>query len=198
MNYTPEQHEAIFTPDRNLIVTAGAGSGKTRVLVERFVALLDMHLDWPLPSIVAITFTEKAAREMRDRVRQAIEKRIENAQDDASLKRWRDHQAALDSARIGTIHSLCTAILRANAAEVRIDPAFDVLDEADSAILRSEAIEQAVANLVEDHPQAARLLTEYDVETVKRVMRERLAENEWPEADDYLRQWEAEYENTLA
>src|SRR5258707_3467652 len=163
MNFTPEQHEAIFTHDRNLIVTAGAGSGKTRVLVERLVALLDTHQDWPLPSVVAITFTEKAAREMRDRVRQAIEKQIEDAPDDPSLRRWRDHQAALDSARIGTIHSLCTAILRANAAEVRIDPAFDVLDEADAAILRSEAIERAVSHLVENHPEAARLLTEYDV-----------------------------------
>src|SRR5690349_3574901 len=175
MSYTPEQLDAIHTHDHNLIVTAGAGSGKTRVLVDRFVAMLEAHPAWSLPSVVAITFTEKAAREMRDRVRKAIEDRISvasQAQDHAAIRLWRDHQAALDSARIGTIHSLCTSILRSNAAEVRIDPAFDVLDEADAAILRSEAIEQAVSNLVEDHAQAARLLTEYDVETVKKVMRE--------------------------
>src|SRR5215468_8766337 len=109
-DYTHEQHEAIHTHDVNLIVTAGAGSGKTRVLVDRFVALLDAYRDWPLPSLVAITFTEKAAREMRDRVRMAIEKWIELATqeaDDIEIRRWRDHQAALDSARIGTIHSLC-------------------------------------------------------------------------------------------
>src|SRR5438876_6707078 len=105
MTYTAEQHDAIYTHDRNLIVTAGAGSGKTRVLVDRFIALLDAHPDWPLPSLVAITFTEKAAREMRDRVRRAIEQRITQATeaDNADLIRlWRGHEAALDSARIGT------------------------------------------------------------------------------------------------
>src|SRR5258708_12257649 len=79
MNYTPEQHDAVYTHDRNLIVTAGAGSGKTRVLVDRFIAMLEANPDWPLTSLVAITFTEKAAREMRDRVRQAIEQRIADA-----------------------------------------------------------------------------------------------------------------------
>ena len=69
MEFTPDQHEAIFIRERNLIVTAGAGSGKTVVLVERFIRLLDDHRDWLLPELVAITFTEKAAREMRDRVR---------------------------------------------------------------------------------------------------------------------------------
>src|SRR6185436_2744909 len=105
MTYTAEQHDAIFTHDRNLIVTAGAGSGKTRVLVDRFIALLEANPDWPLPSLVAITFTEKAAREMRDRVRQAIEQRIIEAtiaDDEDAIRRWRDHQATLDSARIGT------------------------------------------------------------------------------------------------
>src|SRR5260221_14187500 len=106
MNYTPAQHAAIFTQDRNLIVTAGAGSGKTRVLVDRFVAMLEAHPEWPLASLVAITFTEKAAREMRDRVRLTIEQRIAAAsetEDEAAIRFWRDHEAALDSARIGTI-----------------------------------------------------------------------------------------------
>src|SRR5258708_36421380 len=110
MSYTPEQLDAIHTHDHNLIVTAGAGSGKTRVLVDRFVALLEAHPDWSLPSLVAVTFTEKAAREMRDRVRRAIEDRIvqaSDARDDTAIRRWRDHQSALDSARIGTVHSLC-------------------------------------------------------------------------------------------
>src|SRR5258707_10186649 len=103
MSYTPEQLDAIQTHDHNLIVTAGAGSGKTRVLVDRFVALLEAHPDWPLSSLVAITFTEKAAREMRDRVRQAIEDRLrESTQvgDNKAVARWRDHHAPLDAARI--------------------------------------------------------------------------------------------------
>src|SRR5258708_4009724 len=113
MSYTPEQLAAIYTHDRNLIVTAGAGSGKTRVLVDRFVALLEAYPDWSLPSLVAITFTEKAAREMRDRVRKAIEDRISAANDTHdgdAIRRWRGHQAELASTRLGPLHSLCTSI----------------------------------------------------------------------------------------
>src|SRR5258708_10443687 len=183
----PNQESAITIHDRNLVVTAGAGSGKTRILVERFVALLAAFPEWPLPSLVAITFTEKAAREMRDRVRQAIEKR---ASDDAlpapDRQRWLDHQAALDSARIGTIHSLCTSILRANPAEARIDPAFDVLDEAEAAILRADAIQQGLAQFAET--EAARLLIDYDVNVVKQVLGTLIAEpaESLPQDIDYL------------
>src|SRR5215813_14271096 len=177
-SYTPQQLDAINTHDANLIVTAGAGSGKTRVLVDRFVALLEAHPDWSLPSLVAITFTEKAAREMRDRVRQAIESRISaasEAHDDATIRCWRDHQAALDSARIGTIHSLCTSILRANAAEVEIDPAFAVLDEIEAAILRSDAVEQTLVQISEGGFETVRLLSEYDVQTVGKVLLNQIA-----------------------
>ena len=81
---TKEQLVAIQTQDRSLAVEAGAGTGKTWVLVERFVHLLETHPDWPLDALVAITFTEKAAREMRDRVRRAIEER--SASDNVPLK----------------------------------------------------------------------------------------------------------------
>ncbi|MBX3083136.1 MAG: UvrD-helicase domain-containing protein [Anaerolineae bacterium] len=169
----PRQHEAIYTHDRNLIVVAGAGSGKTRVLVERFIALLDAHPEWPLASLVAITFTQKAAREMRDRVRREIENRITriNPDDTAAIQHWRDHYAALDSARIGTIHSLCAAILRANAAEAQIDPGFTLLDEIESAIVADDAVEEALSKVVETESPAIRLLVEYEVEKVRSTVR---------------------------
>src|SRR5688500_1233160 len=117
MQLTPEQEAAIYTHDKNLIVIAGAGSGKTYVLVERYLALLDRNPDWKITDLVAITFTEKAAREMRDRVRSAIQKRIREAAEQRDLaegRRWREHENLLDNARIGTIHSLCATLLRAN------------------------------------------------------------------------------------
>lgn len=173
MRFTDEQQAAIDIHDRNLIVTAGAGSGKTRVLVERFMALLDANPDWSLPAIVAITFTEKAAREMRDRVRVALERRIGeaiSAGDDAALDRWATHQAALTHARIGTIHSLCARLLRNNPAEARLDPAFDMLDETEAAIIRTDAVEDALAQLAaEDRPGTA-LLTAYGVSAVRAVL----------------------------
>ncbi len=73
--FTDQQADAVQSPDRALVVTAGAGSGKTRTLVGRYLALLESGL--PLRSIIAITFTEKAAREMRARIRAAIETWLE-------------------------------------------------------------------------------------------------------------------------
>ena len=169
--FTPEQHDAVYTHDCNLIVTAGAGSGKTRVLVERFVALLDAHDDWPLTSIVAITFTEKAAREMRDRVRDAIEARLARAAGEQERGRWFAHSAALDAARIGTIHGLCAQLLRANPAEAALDPAFEVLDENEAAILLNDAVESALARLARSDAQAAALLGAYDLRTVRMILR---------------------------
>ncbi|MBN1202991.1 MAG: UvrD-helicase domain-containing protein [Anaerolineae bacterium] len=174
VQFTAEQREAVFTHDRDLIVTAGAGSGKTRVLVERFMALLDTNPDWSLPSIVAITFTEKAAREMRDRVRGAIEARIRaaaGAGDAAALDRWLDHQAALNRARIGTIHSLCAFVLRANPAQAEIDPGFEVLDENEARMLRDDAVQEALARLANSGHPAGALLVRYGVETVRAVLR---------------------------
>ncbi|MCC7447940.1 MAG: UvrD-helicase domain-containing protein [Anaerolineae bacterium] len=195
MDYTDSQRAAIFTHDCNLIVTAGAGSGKTRVLVDRFVALLDTHPDWSLPSLVAITFTEKAAREMRDRVRHAVEDRIRlatEAQNDAEIQRWRAHEAALDSARIGTIHSLCASILRANTAEIGVDPRFEVLDDVESTLVRNDALDVALAQLAAG--DTAQLLAVYGVNRVRRVLYEQMGNSVEIAPGPYLDRWQALYE----
>ncbi len=165
MDFTPQQAEAITQRAHNLVVTAGAGSGKTRVLVERFIHLLDQ---WALPDIVAITFTEKAAREMRDRVRATIAARLAKAPDAATRAHWEAHQQAMSRARIGTIHSLCAALLRANPAQVPLDPAFEVLDENEAYLLRADAVDNALLDLT-DGPTAA-LLTAYSLRTVREVL----------------------------
>ena len=125
MNLSPEQNAAIHTHDRNLVVVAGAGSGKTFVLVERYLALLDANPDWALNQLVAITFTQKAAQEMRDRVHSALLDRLNRAHekgDPAAIALWSARVSAMDSARIDTIHALCSAILRQNAAEAALTP----------------------------------------------------------------------------
>ena len=73
---TAAQQAAIAERTRSVIVIAGAGSGKTRVLVERFVGLLADHHDWPASALVAITFTEKAARELRERIYTTVTDRL--------------------------------------------------------------------------------------------------------------------------
>ncbi len=140
--FTDQQTEAVRSQDRALVVTAGAGSGKTRTLVGRYLALLESGL--PLRSIVAITFTEKAAREMRSRIRSAIQDWLNNC-DESERPRWEQAFAGLDGARIGTIHALCAEILRAHPAEAEVDPDFDVLEENHAALLKARATDAALS-----------------------------------------------------
>lgn len=148
MNYTPAQYDAI-TSDGNIVVTAGAGSGKTRVLVERYLRLLttsntgNADVSDTLPSadaLLAITFTDKAAREMRDRVRTTLEARARAATRDERVF-WEERRAAIESSRIGTIHSFCASILRNHPAETGLDPRFATLDEVETTMLITESIE---------------------------------------------------------
>ena len=144
MNPSPEQMPAIQTRGCDIAVTAGAGTGKTRTLVARFLALLADGT--PIRSIVAITFTVKAAREMRNRVRDQVRGYLERTDlmtDERT--RWQEIYAQLDAARISTIHSLCADILRAHPAEAGLDPRFEMLDEGQVNILRERAVEDALA-----------------------------------------------------
>ena len=134
LGLTSQQTETIARRGRDVLVTAGAGSGKTRVLVERYVSLLG---ECSIPQIAAVTFTDAAASEMRERVRKEVINRPELAA----------HRAHLDEAVIGTIHSLCSRILREHPVETAIDPAARTLAE-DEAELETrtacaDALEEA-------------------------------------------------------
>lgn len=152
LNPQGQQRDAIIERKGDVMVTAGAGSGKTRTLVARYLSLLDQGL--ALRSIIAITFTQKAAREMRNRVREEMRKYLEKLSGDERAV-WLARYTELDSARIDTIHGLCTEILRAHPAEAHIDPRFEVLDEATAATLIAEAIKRAMAYALESAPTAA-------------------------------------------
>lgn len=190
---TSEQRIAIETQDRSLAVEAGAGTGKTWVLVERFVHLLETHPDWSLDSLVAITFTEKAAREMRDRVRKAVEQRCAAN----SSPEWAERRLQLDRLQISTVHSLCARILRENAIAAEIDPSFVVLDEQSAQLLRAEAIRQTIRALVDRNASALDLLVWMRVDDLQKEMNgllakrgtvQRLFEN-LPEVDALLTRW---------
>ncbi|MEJ2736716.1 MAG: UvrD-helicase domain-containing protein, partial [Anaerolineae bacterium] len=149
MRPSPEQAPAVREGGRDVVVTAGAGTGKTRTLVARYLSLVAEGL--PLRSIVAITFTRKAAREMRNRVRDEIRVYLERPDlSDAERRRWQGLYAGLDAARIGTIHSLCSEILRAHPAEAGLDPRFEVLDEGRGNILLRQVVDGALAWAADD------------------------------------------------
>jgi len=171
MEMTPQQAQAVHEHGRSLIVIAGAGSGKTRVLVERYLALLDRNPGWPLNALVAITFTHKAAQEMRDRVRQALEDRLHSAPDDSARALWAARLASMDSARIDTIHGLCAALLRANAAEAGLDPGFAVLDQTEASIVLDDALDAALQAALDDPASGAPLLFEqYDAGSLRAAL----------------------------
>src|SRR5215204_1988295 len=129
---TPEQGRAVGRRDGALLVRAGAGTGKTTVLVERFVqAVTDDGVE--VDRVLAITFTEKAAAEMKNRVRRRF----------LELGRREDARAA-ESAWVSTTHGLCARILRAHALSAGIDPDFRVLDEVDAERLAADAFDGAL------------------------------------------------------
>jgi ATP-dependent helicase/nuclease subunit A len=113
---TPEQEAAVAARDQPRFVRAGAGSGKTRVLVERFLAAVQED-GLPVDRILAITFTEKAAAELRSRVRE----RLLAAGD-------REAARQAEAAAISTIHGFCSRLLRSHALDAGLDPDFRVLD----------------------------------------------------------------------
>ena len=131
MELTAEQQAIIEAGGTDLAVTAGAGSGKTHVLVERYLRLVRAD---GIPAIAAVTFTEAAATEMRERVRRAV------MSDDSLAQHRRD----LDEAVIGTIHSLALRLLREHPVEAAIDPAAGVLGEDEAELLRRTASVEAI------------------------------------------------------
>ena len=195
MKPTEEQRAAIHIQDKNLIVVAGAGSGKTRVLVERYVKLLNDNPDWHIQSLVAITFTKAAAQEMRGRLRIELAERARSQPHSA----WSEHLSQLDSARIDTIHGLCADILRANAAAAGIDPLFTVLDETEAAILLSDVVDDALADI---QPPQARLFAHVDAWRIAAVLKDsQLLNAELPpmpaDAEALLAQWRAQADESL-
>ena len=170
---SPEQIQPIQQRNQDIVVTAGAGTGKTRTLVARYLSLLEEKI--PLREIVAITFTKKAAREMRNRIREEVRVYLLSPSlNDEDKKYWRGIYENLDSARISTIHSLATDILRQNPAELGLDPKFELLDEGHAARLKARAIEAALAWGSND-PKAAVIYSLYGDWKLRRIIGELLS-----------------------
>src|SRR5438034_8961618 len=142
-----------------VFVSAGAGTGKTRVLVERFVrAVCDEGLD--VQSVLVITYTRKAAAELRARIRSELGKR----------GRF-DLAQQLDGAWVSTIHGFCARLLRAHPFAVGIDPRFRELDEEQGAVIRGEAFERALAGFcAAQDEQRLRLLATYGSSGLRRML----------------------------
>src|SRR5579885_849917 len=161
---TEQQRQAVMSVDENVLVSAGAGSGKTHVLVERYIQILRSDPSLTIDGIIAVTFTRKAAGEMRTRLKTRFK---QLAEQESQPERWRKCLADIDAARIGTIHSLCESILKAFPAEAGVDPQFEVIDEVTQAELLQESVETTFREVIGDELPEMRLLAEQDIEKVK-------------------------------
>ncbi|MBN2091257.1 UvrD-helicase domain-containing protein [candidate division KSB1 bacterium] len=151
------QHLATDTA-RNLVVSAGAGAGKTAVLTRRIIKIIREE-KLMLNQLMVVTFTDKAAVEMKERVYAAIDKEIEKSKDE-HFKRMRDDFL---QNRISTFHSFCAALLREYPIEAQIDPYFRVLDETDKIFFLRKVIDRTIAELAsnKDHPELSVLSAEW-------------------------------------
>ena len=149
VQFTPEQIDAIERRSGDLFLDAGAGAGKTSVLVERFArSALDDGID--VGAILTITFTDKAAAQMRERIRTRLHALGAN-----------EAARETEGAYISTIHGFCARLLRAHAIRAGVDPAFRVLDQLEAGRLADSAFDQALTELAEHAPGAIELIASY-------------------------------------
>ncbi len=139
---------------QNVLVEAAAGTGKTTMLVERILSVIKTGRA-KLDEIVAVTFTEKAAGEMKLRLREALESARVDAKDEQVRERLTRALEALEVAHIGTIHGFCTDLLRERPIEANVDPAFEVVTEDHNEVL-TRAFDDWFQTTLADPPRGVR------------------------------------------
>ena len=140
VTWTKEQQKVIDLRNRNILVSAAAGSGKTAVLVERIITMLtEDESPVDVDRLLIVTFTEAAAAEMKERIRNAIEKKLEEYPGNEHLKQ----QATLiHNAQITTIHSFCLSVIRDHFHAIDMDPGFRIGEEGELKLLRHDVLEE--------------------------------------------------------
>ncbi|MEP6818588.1 MAG: UvrD-helicase domain-containing protein [bacterium] len=153
----PEQADAAYEIKKHISVTAGPGSGKTMVLVERYLHILRQNPNLNIDQVVAITFTNRAANEMRERLREELNRILQTASAD-ERKHWLNYKRTLDGAVITTIHGFCARLLREFPVEARVDPQFLLLDEHRAAMLLESVVEEVLTEFISaGHVEISRL-----------------------------------------
>jgi ATP-dependent helicase/nuclease subunit A len=175
LRFNPRQQAAVDFK-RNTVVNASAGTGKTAALVGAFLAQLGQGI--PPGQILAITFTEKAAAEMRDRLKREVLARAADASADGGPGLdWRQVLTGLANAPISTIHAFCAALLKENPVEAGVDPHFVIWDEDESSAVRREIILTTVrAHVCAGHPGVQALLRDLQLLQASRHAPRHLAE----------------------
>ena len=151
--WTNEQWDAITEKDKNLLVAAAAGAGKTAVLVERIIKKITDEVNpVDIDKLLVVTFTNAAATEMRERIGEALSKVLEKKPDSNKMQR---QMALLGKASITTIHSFCMEVIRNNFQSLSIDPNFGIADETESTLMKLEALNEVAEEQYEKESNEA-------------------------------------------
>ncbi|SES80705.1 helicase-exonuclease AddAB subunit AddA [[Clostridium] polysaccharolyticum] len=144
VKWTTEQQKVIDSRDRNILVSAAAGSGKTAVLVERIIQMvMDEKRPIDIDHLLIVTFTKAAASEMRERIEKALEKKLMENPDNLHLQK---QMTLVHSAQITTIHSFCKSIIKNYFSVIELDPSVRLVDEVELQLLKADV----VAELLEE------------------------------------------------
>jgi ATP-dependent helicase/nuclease subunit A len=164
--WSAEQRLAIETRGQNVLVSAGAGSGKTSVLVERVVHCVVGSDGTDLQRLLVVTFTEAAAAEMRKRINDRLEKLYQQAQKDGdseAARRLSQQLAQVEQAQISTLHSFCMQVVRNNFLFLGLEPVFSLMAEDDVVLLKAEVLESLVEQVLAgpERDALARVITRF-------------------------------------
>jgi len=155
-DWTKAQQRAITYKDGNLLVAAGAGSGKTAVLVERVISYItDTQDPLDIDRLLVVTFTNAAAAEMRQRIAEALEQKIASEEDTARLKK---QLSLLPRASISTLHAFCLDMVRQFFYRLDIDPRVRVANPMEIDLLKEDAMETMLQKRYETEDEELRLL----------------------------------------
>lgn len=149
MSWTKEQQKVIELQNRNILVSAAAGSGKTAVLVERMICkITDEKIPLDVDRLLVVTFTNAAAAEMRERIGDAIERKLKDNPMNSHLQR---QQALLHNAQITTIDSFCLFVVRNYFHKINLEPGFRIADEGELNLLKETVLEQVLESFYEEN-----------------------------------------------
>jgi ATP-dependent helicase/nuclease subunit A len=170
---TPEQARAIDARDRDVLVEAGAGTGKTLVLVDRYCEAAEEGAG--IDGILAFTFTERAAAELRHRIRRELATRASRARDagdEERAARLAEMSRESERAWISTIHGFCRRLLASHPVALGLDPRFRVVDEAEAERIAGRAFDDALETvLAGGDPEAARLVAAVGIPPLRDMVR---------------------------
>lgn len=148
MAWTKAQQKVIDTRNKNLLVSAAAGSGKTAVLVERIITMIsegDAPMD--IDRLLVVTFTNAAAAQMRDRIGKALDKKLLEEPDNEHLQK---QLSLLQSAQITTIHSFCLNVIRNYFHRIDLDPSFKIAEESEITLMKGDVISSVLERWYEE------------------------------------------------